>query len=100
MKDPAPCSHPLHIPDPKHSLVSEAVAVINCSRQDVGDSLDAPVRMPRKPRAIRCGIVIAEVVEQKERVEFACCSKPKRTAQVNACAFNRGLRLSDASYWS
>jgi hypothetical protein len=53
------------------------------------------MRMPWKAGRIACGIVIAEVVEQKERVEFGWVLKAERAVKVYArpLACGNGLTL-------
>ena len=63
-------------PAPSMPLVAEAVAVLDGAGEDVGDRLDAAVRMPGKAREVVLGTVVAEVVEQQERVELAVSPKP------------------------
>src|SRR5215813_2355393 len=48
MDDPAACSHPLHVAGGDHTAIAHAVAVLDCSRQHVGDGFDAAMGMPWK----------------------------------------------------
>src|SRR6516162_1934646 len=46
MDDPAACSHPLHVARGDHTAIAHAVAVLDRSRQYIGDGFDATMRMP------------------------------------------------------
>jgi hypothetical protein len=56
--------HPFHVASTDHSAVTDAVAVCDPACQDVGDRLNAAMRMPRKSRQIILGDIVAKVVEQ------------------------------------
>ena len=88
MKDAAACRHPLHVAGAHLAAVAEAVAVFDGAREHIGDGLNPAMRMPRKAREIRVGIVVAEIVEQQERIEVARIAKAKCAAQLHARAFH------------
>ncbi len=59
------------------------------------------VSMPRcgchgKPAQIVVGAVVAEIVEQQERIELAGVAEAEGAAQLDAGAFHGGLGLDDA----
>jgi len=91
----APSRHPLHIAGGDRTLVAETVTVIDGPREHVGDRLDAAVRMPGKAGQIIVRVFAAEVVEQQEGVEIVGFAETERPAQVNAGAFDVGLRLDE-----
>ena len=71
VEDAAAGGHPLHVAGAQRAAVAEAVAVLDRAGQHVGDGLDAAVRMPREAGPVVLGPVVAEIVEQQERVELA-----------------------------
>src|SRR6185312_15383744 len=91
MDDASPCRHPLDIARRNGAVVAHAIAVLHGSRQDVRDGLDSTVGVPREPRQIVLGNVIAEVVEKEKWVELGCVAESERAAQVHARAFERRL---------
>src|SRR5262249_2605989 len=84
----------------ERARVPQTVAVIDAPRQHIGDRLDAAVRMPGKSCAIVFRAIVAEVVEQKEWIEFARIPEAEGATQLHARAFNRGLGLDDALHGS
>ena len=62
----------------------------------VGDRLDAAVRVPREPGQVVSGTLVAEVVEQQERIELSGVPEAERATQVDAGAFHRGHRLCNS----
>ena len=93
VQDAAAGRHPLHVARAKAAAIPEAVAVIDGARKDVGDRLDPAMRMPREAGEVVIRAVVAEIVEQEERVEFTGGAEPECAAQVHTCALERGLRL-------
>ena len=59
--------------------------------QDVGDRLDAAVRMPREAGQVILRNVVAEVVQQQERIEVGRVAEAERAAQMHARAFEGRL---------
>src|SRR5215211_2409481 len=96
MHDPAAGGHPLHIAGAKRAAVAEAVAMIHRTRQHIGDRLNAAMRMPGKSGGVILRTVIAEVVEQEERVKRAGLAETEGAPQLHAGAFNGGLGPADA----
>jgi hypothetical protein len=78
--DAAPRGHPLHVTGRDGAVVPEAVTVFHSSRQDIGDCLNPAVRVPRETSNVVLWNIIAEIIEQKERVEIRCIPETERTA--------------------
>ncbi len=87
-------------PGAEVAAVAEAVAVLDGAGQHVGDRLDAAMRMPRESGQIILGTVVAEVVEQQERIELFGLAESERALQFHAGAFERRLRLNNLFHWS
>ncbi len=98
--DAAARGHPLHVAGADRAMVAHAVAMLDGPGQHVRDGLDAAVRMPRKARQIILRNVIAEIVEQQERIEVGGVAETERAAQMHARAFERGLGLNKPFNWS
>jgi hypothetical protein len=96
VKNAAPGRHPLHVTRPERPAVAEAVTVLHGAGEHVGDGLDPPMRMPRETREEIGGPVVAEVVEQQERIEVAGIPEPERTPELDARPLDGGRRLDDA----
>jgi len=92
MENAAPGRHPLHVARTEIAAITQAVAVFDVTGQYIGDRLDAAMRMPRKPGEILLRAVVAEIVEQQERIELGGVAKTEGAAKVNACALHGGLR--------
>ena len=84
---PLPGGHPLHVAGGDGALVAHAVAVFDGAGEHVRDGLDAAVRVPREARQVIFRDVVAEVVEQEERVEIGRIAESECAAQVHARAF-------------
>jgi hypothetical protein len=56
--------------------------------------------VPRKAGQIVGWIVVAEVVQQQEWIEFLGFAKPEGAFELYARAFECGLGLNDLFYWS
>ena len=96
MDDPSACGHPLNVAGAERAAIAKAVAVRNAAGKNVSDGFDAAVRMPRKTGAIILRPVVAEIVEQQERIGFLRIAESKSAAQLYAGAFDRRLGLHDA----
>ena len=96
VEDAAAGGHPLHVARTERALVAQAVGVVDRAGQHVGDGLDAAVRVPRKARLVVGRPVVAEVVQQQERVVLAGIAEAERAAQMDAGTFHGRLRLDDA----
>src|SRR5215471_13302160 len=95
MEDAASGGHPLHIARTEAAAIAEAVAVVDASREDIGDCLDAAVRMPREAREIIARVVVAEIVEQQERIEVCCIAEAERALEPDASALESRLGVDD-----
>jgi hypothetical protein len=96
MQNAAAGGHPLHVAGAELARVAEAVAVVDRPRQHVRNGLDAAMRMPGKAGEIVLRAVVAEVVEQQERVELAGVTEAEGAVELDARAFHRGRGLDDA----
>ena len=77
-------------------MIAHAVAVFDGSGEDVGDGLDAAVRVPGKSGEVVLGNVVAEIVEEQERVEVVGVAEAEGAAQMHSGTFERGLGLDEA----
>ena len=93
--DAPPRRHPLHVPGPQGAGVAQAVAVAHGAGQHVGDGFDPPVRVPREPREVVGGALIAEVVEEQEGVEFGGLSEAEGAMELDPGALHGGLGFDD-----
>src|ERR1700719_2876135 len=75
--------HPLYVSSPEDPFVTQAVAVIHRAGQDIGDGFDAPMRVPRKPRTVVVGAIVAEIVQQQERIEIAGIAEPEGAVELH-----------------
>ena len=74
-------------------LVAHAVAVFDGSGKHVGDGLDAAMGMPREAGQIILRNIVAEVIEQKERVEVGVFPKPNARRRCTPAPSRVGLDL-------
>ena len=65
--------------------------------EHVGDRLDPAVRMPGEPRAIGRRIVVAEIVEQKERIALARLAEAEGAVQLHPGALHGRLGSGSAT---
>jgi len=100
MDNSAACCHPLHVTRSDRTAVSHAVTVLHRSGQHISNRLDPAVGLLRKARQIICRNVIAEIIEEEERVELPSVSKAESAAQMHARTFESRLRLNETLYWS
>jgi hypothetical protein len=77
-------------------VVTDAVAVLDSSGENVRDCFNPAVGMPGKAGQVILGPLVPEIVEKKEWIEVRCIAEAKGTAQVHACAFERRLRLDES----
>ena len=92
--------HPLHVAGGHLALVAQAVAVLDRTGQHIGDRLDPAMRMPGKSRQIIFRILVAEIIQQQERIEILGLAEAEGALQLYARAFDRRLRLNDLFYWT
>jgi hypothetical protein len=83
--------HPLYIAGGHFSPVAQAVSMLDGAGKDVGDGLDPAVRMPWKSRQVVCRILVAEVVQQQERIEVLGLAEAKRSLQLYPGSLDGGL---------
>src|ERR1700681_5092932 len=100
MQDSATGVHPLHVAGDHCALVAETVAVLDRTGEYIGDRLDPAVRMPRKSRNVIFWILIAEVVQQQEWIEFLGFAETKSALQLHASALDGRRRLNDLFNWA
>ena len=92
---PLPGGHPLDVAGRDGAVVAHAVAMFDGAGEDVSDGLDAAVRVPREARQIILRDVVAEIVEQEERVEIGGVAEAERAAQMYARAFEGRLGFDE-----
>src|SRR5579863_2737607 len=79
----------IHCTSPAPSApVAQAVAMLDGAGEHVGDGLDAAVRMPGEPLEVVLGPVVAEVVEEQERIEVLGVAEAESAAQADAGALH------------
>ena len=91
MQDAAAGGHPLHVAGAEIAAIAEAVAVLDGTGQHISNGLDAAMRMPRKPGAVIFRPVVAEIVQQQERIEFARVAEAEGAIELDARAFDGWL---------
>src|SRR5580704_16162803 len=91
-------SHPLYVAGAEVAAIAQAVAVLDIAGQYISNGLDAAMRMPGKAGAIIFRPVVAEIVEQQERIGGLGFAEAERAAQLYAGALGRGLRGDDLLY--
>ncbi len=100
MQNAAAGGHPLHIACGHAALVAERIAVRHFAGENISDGLDAAVRMPGEAGEIVGRILVAEIIEQEERVEFVRFAEAEGALQLDAGTFDGGLGLIDFFYCS
>ena len=93
VEDAAAGGHPLHVAGAERAAVAQAVAVLDRAGQHVGDGLDAAVRVPGEAGEVVLRALVAEIVEQQERIELGGVAEAEGAAQLDAGAFDGGLGL-------
>src|SRR5947209_7890038 len=78
---------PLQFAGAELAAIAQAVAMVDGAGKDVGDGLAAAMGMPGKTGAIIVGTIVAEIVEQQERIELARIAKAEGAPQLHAGAF-------------
>ncbi len=69
--------------------------MLDASRKHVGDRFDAAMRVPGKSLEVLGRVVVAEIVEQQEGIEFTGIAEAEAALQLHAGAFERRLRSQD-----
>jgi hypothetical protein len=98
MEDPAARRHPLHISGPEYTLIAQAVSMADLTGENIRYRLDTTVWMPREARNIIVRIVILEVIEKKERIEFVRRTESERAAEPDPGSFDCRSRLKYTFY--
>ena len=91
--DSTSCGHPLDVTGSDYTLVSKAVPVLDCTRENVGDGLDSPLRMPRKVCQVVFRPVVSKIVQQEEGVEVLCVAETERSTSLHSHTLNCRLRF-------
>src|SRR3981189_1045647 len=100
MKNAAARSHPLHIASRHLSFITETVTVLDRTGEYIGDGLDPTMRMPGKSGKVVRRILIAEVVQQQERIEILGFAETEGTLQLDTSTLECGLCLNNLFDWS
>ena len=95
MEDAASRRHPLHVAGSKRAAIAEAVAMRDRAGKHISYCLDAAMGVPRKSGAVVVRTIVAEIIEQQERVELIRLTETEGAVQLHAGTFEGGLRLND-----
>ena len=68
--------------------------------EHVGDGLDAAMRMPGESGEVVGGILVAEIVEQEERIELGGFAEAEGALQLDARSLDGGLGFEDLFHGS
>src|SRR3974390_766323 len=82
--------HPLDVACANRALVPHGIAVIDFPRQNISDGLDAAVGVPGKARKIILRHVVAEVIEQQERIKLLGVPEAEGAMKMHAGSLNSG----------
>ena len=85
------CCHPLYVASADGAMIAQAVGVLDGAGQNVGDGLDATVRVPGKAGQIILWNVIAEIVQQQERSNSEVLPKPNARRKCTPAPSRVGL---------
>src|SRR5215471_9071120 len=96
MDNAAAGSHPLHVARRDGAPIPHAVAMLHRPRENVRNRLDPTMGMPWETGEILLRNVVAEVVEEQERIEIGRVAETERPAQMYTRAFDRGLGFDHA----
>src|SRR5262249_31156402 len=91
-----PRRHPLDVAGPELSRVPEAVAVEDGAGQHVCDGLDAAVRVPGEAGDVVGRALVAEIVEEQERVGLRRFAEAECTPELHARPLEGGNGLDDS----
>ena len=83
----------------QRAAIAETVAMIHRSRQHVGDRFDAAVWMPGESGEVILWTIVAEVVEEEERIEVSGFAEAERALELDARALDGRLRMDDSFDW-
>src|SRR5687768_16543794 len=96
MHDALAGGHPLNVPGGERSPVSQAVAMVDRSRQHIGDRFNSAMGMSRKSGPIILRTFVAEIVEEEERVEVSGIAETEGAVELYPGAFHGRLGFNDA----
>src|SRR5205814_214330 len=88
--------HPLDFARRDGAAVSETVTMLDRSRENVRDRFNPAVRMPRETCEVILRNVVAEVIQQEERVEVGRVAEAEGSTQMHAGPFTSGLGFNQS----
>jgi hypothetical protein len=74
--------------------------VLDGAGEDIGDGLDAAMRMPGESFEIVLGILVAEVVEEEKRVKVFGLAEAEGALEADACSFKGWFGGEDFTDWA
>ena len=80
--------HPLHVASGHFSLIAQAVTVLDRPGENVGDGFDAAMWMPGKSCCIIVGVIVTEIVQQRNGSNSLVLPKAEGALQLDARAFD------------
>ena len=92
MNNPASRSHPLNITGGNDTPISDAVAVLDGTRKNLGDGFDATMRMPRESGEIILRLIVSKIVQEKERINVCRIAEAECAVKVHTRALHCRLR--------
>jgi hypothetical protein len=95
MQNAATGGHLLHVACSHLALVTQAITVFDRACEYIGYRLDATVRVPGKSCDIVGRVVVAEIVQQKKRIEILGLAETEGALESDSRAFDGRLRLND-----
>src|SRR2546430_2049386 len=95
MDDSPPRCHPLDVTGGDSAVVAHAVAVFDSSGEHIGDGLNATVGVPREAGQVILRNVIAEVVEEEERIKVGRVAEAESASQMDARTFKGWFGLNE-----
>jgi hypothetical protein len=96
VNDAAPGGHPLDVARANGAAIAQTIPVFNRACQDIGNGLDAAMRVPGKAGEVILRNIISEIIQQQERVELGSVAETKSSAQTHSGAFQRRLGLNQS----
>src|ERR1019366_406408 len=83
--------HPLDVTRSHLSLVAKGVAVGHFAGENVGDGLDAAMGVPGEAGEVVRGVLIAEIIQQEERIELLGFAESEGALELYARSLDSGL---------
>lgn len=80
---------------PDAAGIAEGVPVLNFPLQHIGDRLNPPVRVQRKPGLIIHRVAGGKVVEQQEGIKIVQGRRADASLEPDPCAFNDRFGLNE-----